>query len=295
MTATTGCTLQQLIDTFPALPATVTSVLAVTADPESTAEDLMQAIISDQAMCATILKVANSAFFGIPREVSTIERAAVVLGFAEIQNIVISKAIFASFPKLNKDAKEEVGQFWNHAFTCGLAAKIIAAHHRLNASEFFVAGLLHDIGKLSMLMAFPDTYQIKRWVDEEVEEDYLQKERESYGMDHCQAGAKIAKRWMLPGQLAAGASLHHAPEQESDYSRHGLILHLANLLAHGLTDPLIPSPEIQAAMVAKVPELAPYWEKENLELSPDLITKWSEDLKLNRQDDQAILEILSGG
>ena len=82
------------INSLPALPTIVAQVIEVTADPESSAGDLMQVILPDQTMCSTILKVANSAFFGIPQGVSTIDRAVVVLGHEEIRNIVIGKAIF---------------------------------------------------------------------------------------------------------------------------------------------------------------------------------------------------------
>ena len=114
------------VDSFPALPATVNKVMEVTGNPESTAHDLMRAILPDQSMCATILKIANSAFFGMPREVATMEKAVVVLGFNEIRNIVLGKAVFTSFQKMPKQNREETNLFWEHSFTCGIAAKIIA-------------------------------------------------------------------------------------------------------------------------------------------------------------------------
>ena len=76
-------------------------------------------------MCATILKIANSALFGQPRQISSIERAVVVLGQDEIRNIVIGKAIFSSFPRLQRNYRQTVDLFWEHAFTCGIAAKIV--------------------------------------------------------------------------------------------------------------------------------------------------------------------------
>ena len=90
------------IDSLPSLPATVSRVLAVTADPESCGDDLVNAILPDQAMCAAILKIANSAFFGIPREVATMDKAVNVLGFNEVHNIVLGKAVFNNFIALAK-------------------------------------------------------------------------------------------------------------------------------------------------------------------------------------------------
>ena len=81
------------IDSFPALPATVNRVIEITGNPESSANDLMQAILPDQSMCIAILKLANSAFFGRPRKVASIEEAIVVLGFQEIRNIILTQAV----------------------------------------------------------------------------------------------------------------------------------------------------------------------------------------------------------
>lgn len=148
------------IDSLPPLPATVTRVLTTTADPESSAHDLVRVILPDQTMCGTILKIANSATLGIPKEVKTIERALMVLGFDEIKNIIIGKAIFASFPKLSKESIQGVGVFWEHAYSCGLMSRIISERCRLSPSELFISGLIHDIGKLVMLMAFPTSYPI---------------------------------------------------------------------------------------------------------------------------------------
>ncbi len=95
----------------------------------------MQAILPDQMMCSVILKVANSAFFGIPRGGASIERAVVVLGYEEIRNIVIGKAILGSLPKLPKATRQTLGLFWKHAFTCGLAAKIMGVHLGISPTD----------------------------------------------------------------------------------------------------------------------------------------------------------------
>jgi len=144
------------VDSLPPLPATVSRVLAITADPESSADDLVNGILPDQAMCATILKFANSAFFGIPRDVATMSKAVNVLGFNEVHNIVLGKAVFNSFQKIGRENKKSINAFWSHSFSCGLAAKILAKALRYSQSELFIGGLIHDIGKLILLISLPD-------------------------------------------------------------------------------------------------------------------------------------------
>ena len=104
------------VDSLPPLPSTVSKVLAVTADPESSQDDLVNAILPDQAMCVTILKFANSAFFGIPRDVATMSKAVNVLGFNEVHNIVLGKAVLNSFKKIGRKNKKAITAFWYHSF-----------------------------------------------------------------------------------------------------------------------------------------------------------------------------------
>jgi HD-like signal output (HDOD) protein len=103
--------LRAQIDSLPALPAIVTKVLAITANPESSTDDLIRAILPDQSMCTAILKIANSALFGLPKRVSSMERAMVVLGQEEVKNIVIGKALFTAFPRMGKENRERLGLF----------------------------------------------------------------------------------------------------------------------------------------------------------------------------------------
>jgi putative nucleotidyltransferase with HDIG domain len=295
MTLSSRNAINTLIDSFPALPATVTNVLAITSDPECTAKDLMQAIIPDQTMCGAILKVANSAFFGVPKGVSTIERAVVVLGYSEIQNIVIGRAVFGSLPKLKRDSKEEVGRFWDHSFTCGLAAKIIADHYNLKSGEYFVAGLLHDIGKLALLMSFPSKYQIQNTFCHSNSFDDLNNEEEEYGLNHVQAGLKLTQRWMLPDQLAAAVGYHHGPTEATDFVSHALIIQLADLLAtlHG-SSPGSPPADFENRIDQCLPGISSLWEENSIVLKPECFRMWYELLIEKRQSDQAILNILSG-
>lgn len=287
-------TIKNQMESLPALPATVTAVMAVTADPESSANDLMQVILKDQTMCSTILKVANSAFFGIPRGVSTIERAVVVLGYGEIRNIVIGKALFSSFPKLNKENKNTVNLFWEHAFTCGLAAKIMGDHLHLPASELFIAGLIHDIGKLVMLMAFPNDYPVLQELSNPCNLDNCAEERAKYSITHDKVGLQLAERWLLPEQLCMAIGFHHSPQLAPSFKQYPLIVQIADILSlmYCHSDSM-KRDDVEKIFVDFLPETSTLWHENNLTWKTENFGLWFELLQQHRENDQEILSIFS--
>lgn len=282
------------VDSFPALPATVNKVMAVTGDPESTANDMMRAILPDQSMCATILKIANSAFFGLPRQVSTIERAVMVLGFEEIRNIVLGKAVFTSFQKMPKQSKEETDLFWDHSFTCGIAAKIIAADLGHSSSEMFIAGLIHDIGKLAMLMTFPQDYSLLFELSKPHQFRNVLHEYEEYSTSHDEIGRRILTRWLFPEKLINACGHHHHPEQLPINERQQpIIIQMADLLSLMYCSPdNYSADDISTIFEDFLPESQSVWEEAELPWSPEQIGQWFEILLDQRKRDEAILDII---
>jgi HD-like signal output (HDOD) protein len=282
------------MDSLPALPATVAEVMAVTANPESSADDLMHVILKDQTMCSTILKVANSAFFGIPRGVSTIERAVVVLGYEEIRNIVIGKAIFSSFPQLNQENKNTVNLFWEHAFTCGLAAKIMGDHLHLPPSELFIAGLIHDIGKLVMLMAFPNDYPILQELYNPCNLDNSAVERAKFSIAHDKVGLQLAERWLLPEQLCMAIGFHHSPQHAPRFKQYPLIVQIADILSlmYCHSD-CMKRVDVKKIMADFLPETSTLWNENRLTWKTEDFDLWFDLLQQHRESDQEILNIFS--
>lgn len=282
------------VDSFPALPATVNKVMAVTGNPESTAQDLMRAILPDQSMCATILKIANSAFFGMPRQVSTMEKAIVVLGFNEVRNIVLGKAVFTSFQKMPRQSKEETTLFWEHSFTCGIAAKIIAEHLGYSPSEMFIAGLIHDIGKLAMLMTFPQEYSLLFELSKPHQFRSVIHEHDHYSTSHDEIGQRILKRWLFPDPLVTACGYHHHPEQVPIPERPlPIIVQMADLLSlmHCSPDRLEPA-DITTIFEDFLPECQEIWETGQLTWDPVQIGEWYKLLREQRKRDQAVLDIM---
>jgi len=282
------------IETFPALPAIVTKVMAVTANSESSASDLMEVILPDQSMCSAILKVANSAFFGVPRGVSTVERAVVVLGFEEIKNIIIGKAIFASFPQINKENRHTISLFWEHAFTCGLAAKIIAEGLHLSPSEFFIAGLIHDIGKLAMLMTFPHDYSILGEISNLSHFSITTEEQASFSISHDKVGLQLGHRWLLPEQLVMAMGYHHMPEKAPSHRSYPLIIQMADLLSlMYCTQEKLKSEDIAKIFDDFLPETSALWKKNGLKWNTRNLGIWYETLKQSCETDQGILTVFT--
>jgi putative nucleotidyltransferase with HDIG domain len=281
------------IDTLPSLPAIVTQVLAVASASESSANDLMKVILPDQSMCAAILKVANSAFFGFPREVSTIEKAVMVLGFDEIRNIVLGKAVFNSFRHLNNTNKVDVEFFWEHSFTCGLAAKIIAEDFHLPSSELFIAGLLHDLGKLPMLTNYAGNYTHLLKFTGPLQFNSAIEEQELFAISHDEIGMRILDKWLFPKELVYAVGYHHFPDNSPEDSKKPMVVQMADILSQMLSHPKEITPnDIKIIIQDFHPEIVTLWSN-NLLTYETKLDSWHERLLISIEKDAAILEIFT--
>ena len=282
------------IDSLPSLPSIVSEVLEVTGDPESSANDLMRAILPDQSMCATILKIANSAFFGLPRQVSTLEKAVMVLGFNEVKNIVLGKAIFNSFKELGKNNRETIENFWHHSFNCGLAAKILAERIKLSPSELFISGLIHDIGKLAMLITFPTIYSHLLEVVEENWTENCAKERELFFISHDEVAHTMLQRWLFPPELTKAVGYHHRPEKTEDFQLLAATVQMADMIAHiDQTGGYSYESGYRALLLSVRTDVFDQWKKHDLPCDEEEIQTWFELLKVSQEKDTAILTIFT--
>ncbi len=282
------------VDSLPSLPATVSKVLAVTADPESSANDLMEAILPDQSMCATILKIANSAFFGMPREVATLDKAVTVLGFNEVHNIVLGKAVFNSFQKIGPESKETISAFWDHSFSCALAAKIIAEDLGCSPSELFIAGLIHDIGKLVILMALPGEYLPILELTGIHQVKCHRAESKTFNINHEQVGFRLLTRWLFPERLLDSVGFHHHPQNDGAHSLYALIVQLSDILSILFHEDAIKSSDSLLSQISTLlPETKSLWERHSLVIEEEHLEEWMEKLQTSLEKDGGILQMLS--
>lgn len=219
------------IQSFPTLPAVVVRILELTADPDSALEDFISMIQCDPSLTTTVLKLSNSALYGQVRKVSTLKQAISVLGINEIRNVVVGRAVFTSFKRIKSSTHFDIRDFWWHSFICGLSANILAKEGPYS-DDFFIAGLIHDIGKLVLITALPVSFlDIVKNNNEQAHEIFKQEER-VFGISHAEIGMTLLKRWMFPDSLVVATGYHHRPENAEMQAHVAALIHFADILAH---------------------------------------------------------------
>ncbi|THB70794.1 MAG: HDOD domain-containing protein [Desulfobulbaceae bacterium] len=286
--------IEKQLEALPPLPLTVTKVIEVTANPESSANDLVKAILPDQTMCVTILKFANSVLYGRPKKVSSLETAVMVLGFNEIQGIVMGKAAVASFNKLFEEHRSMLDQFWTHAFNCGLAARIVSENMSLKSGQFFMAGLLHDIGKLAMALSFKDKYMDEDWLLSFSTSKIQAREKELFSISHDEIGARLLERWKFPNNLVSALRYHHAPGEAESMPGYPLVIQVADFLSHMLNLKETPDERrLKSALHHYLPEFESRWQQENLPWEDITLESWFAWLKVDAEHGSEILDVLA--
>lgn len=286
--------IEKQIESLPPLPVTVSRVMEVTGNPESSANDLIKAILPDQSMCVAILKIANSVLYGRPRQVSSLETAVTVLGFNEIQNIVLAKAAVTAFKPSSKAYGQEINAFWDHAFICALAARIIGEHINLPSGQFFIAGLLHDIGKLVMLLTFGEKYEISKWLNGLSTTEKLKEEHQAFAVTHDSAGGRLLQHWQFPNNLVTALSYHHSPQDSPKLIGYPLVIQLADFLSFMYVQSETPDEKtLKTSLNDNLPDFEKQWRNQNLPWEEITLESWFAWLKVDGGHGSGILDILS--
>jgi putative nucleotidyltransferase with HDIG domain len=225
--------ITESIISLPTLPTVVSKMIQLVDNPKTSASSLARLIYTDQALTARILKLANSAYYGFPREISTVNMAIVVLGFNTVKEMGLSLSVFEFFKNGSSDATFDISRFWQHSIGCGSAARMLA--RRLNhhlTGEAFVAGLLHDIGKIILRQYLPKEFLsiIDKVSREELDLDQV--EMDVVGTTHSQIGAWLVEKWNLPRIIVDAIAFHHAPWDAREDRVLVAIVNVANALCH---------------------------------------------------------------
>ncbi|MEW6754761.1 MAG: HDOD domain-containing protein [Candidatus Latescibacterota bacterium] len=223
--------ITQSIIGLPTLPTVITQLIGLIDNPRTSSRDVSRLIATDQALTAKILKLANSAFYGFPREISTVNHAVVVLGFETVKSLGLSVSVLERFAGAGEDASFDRQRFWEHSIACGVGARLLAGKLRYRVQgEAFAAGILHDIGKLVLSQYFPQEFaQIMRMVHEQ--DIYIGRAEEAVlGVTHTEIGAWLSEKWNLPRQLVDAIAFHHAPGRVERNGRLPALIHLADHL-----------------------------------------------------------------
>jgi HD-like signal output (HDOD) protein len=202
------------------LPEVTAKIIQTVEDPRSTAAKLHQIVTHDPALVTRILKVVNSAFYGLPGQIGSVERAIVLLGLNAVKNI----AVAASIGKLFRAGKLCEGfaarDLWTHCIAVGVCARDIARQMKSPiADEAFLAGMIHDVGILISLQTFPEQLSEVCEQSKSGERSFCELEQEIIGMDHQQLGATLAEQWKFPRSCQLVAGYHHRPQALVEQNR----------------------------------------------------------------------------
>jgi HD-like signal output (HDOD) protein len=224
------------VSTIPTLPAVLEKINTLLKNPQTSAEEIGKAITTDQALASKVLKLVNSAFYGFPGRISTITHAVVILGFSTIKNIVLTASIFDAFKKKKGEfVSFDMEKFWLHSISCGATAQTLAKYTgNKNKEECFIAGLIHDIGKIVICQYLPQEFKILLEYINKKNGLFYDCERELFDATHQEIGGIIAENWNLPPNLQYSVKYHHMPSQDENYYMSTAIVHLADILVRAL-------------------------------------------------------------
>ncbi len=213
------------------LPHIAAKVVELVENPKTSASTLGKIISMDQVLAARILKLANSAYYGFPREISTINLAIVVLGFNTLRDLVVSLSVIDQFSRQSSQFIDP-RYFWKHALDVGMGARAFAQSvHYPIPGEVFVGGLLHDIGLLVLFQEFPDLLQeiMQRTTEREV--PFEEAMEEVAGFSRAEVSAWLVEGWNLPPKLVQAIRYHLHPEKEPETSQLTWLIHLTDLIS----------------------------------------------------------------
>jgi putative nucleotidyltransferase with HDIG domain len=206
------------IEKMPSLPVTVTKVLEIANNMDSTAKDLNKVISLDPVLTGKVLQLVNSAYFGTTEKINSIVKAIIMLGINTIKNLALSSAILPivhSYFTFKKQYFFNMEGYWKHCIGVGVTSKLIAREAGINPrllEEYFIAGIVHDIGKLVMSFHYPDDYLKAVRMSDSGEFPIKECEEEIFGISHCDIGYELAKKWKLTDELKDVILYHHNPK-----------------------------------------------------------------------------------
>ncbi|MCC8190500.1 MAG: HDOD domain-containing protein [Planctomycetes bacterium] len=225
----------ETITELPTLPVVVGKITSQIANPSTNAADIGKLIEQDQALTSKVLKLVNSAYYGFPKQIKSIQHAVVILGFNKVKTIIITATVFGAF-KGRKSGRLHLQRFWQHSLGCAISSKVAAEIIGMThlGEDAFIGGLLHDIGKVVMDQFQPGIYGpiVKYAVDKGIL--LVEAEKEVMGFTHAKIGEWMMEKWRLPPTIVHMVSDHHSPNNTSERRELITSVHLGDIFTRAL-------------------------------------------------------------
>jgi len=220
-----------VINSFPGMPGTAVKLLAMIDDPSMRVSQIEKILRQDPGLTANVLRLANSAYFGIPSKVGSIRQAVILLGLKRLIQMVIAACVSAIMDKPVPGYALPPGELWRHSIAVSVAAEGLVKELKVDAGEeIFTAALLHDVGKLVLGEFVKDDFkQIETAVSEGIA--FETAETIVLGTNHADTGAQVLTNWSLPAEIVNAVRWHHAPENTDQTSTMLDIVHVANFMS----------------------------------------------------------------
>lgn len=222
-------TVIEAVNDIPALPQVAVRVMELTGHPDSTAQDISNELMNDQAITARVLRWANSAFYGFPRRIGTVTDAIVLLGFRTIRSIVLAAAVNDVLDREIEGYALEQGELWRHSQCSAMAARLLGRKAKYAHLDLaYTAALLHDIGKVILNRFMKEAYHDVVGLVNSENISFMDAENRVLGFNHALIGSRIAAKWNLPQELVEAIAFHHSPEAATVNPHLAALTHLAD-------------------------------------------------------------------
>lgn len=213
------------------LPEVTTRIVDVVEDPKATAHDMHELVKSDPALATKILKVVNSAFYGLPSQISNLDRAIIMLGLSAVKNIALAASLTRLFKTEAISAQFEARDLWKHSIAVGVCSKAIADKVRFAQEEAFVGGLVCDVGLLAIQQILAEKLKQCAETCFATPQDYMALELQLIGADHQAFGDSLAAKWKFPPALRNCIAYHHEPHVlKPEFRRLVTVIYIADTI-----------------------------------------------------------------
>ncbi len=224
--------IEMAVREMPAISPVMTKINQISHEMDTSPRELVKIIMIDPVLTGKVIRLVNSSFYGLPRRIQSLAQAVVLLGVNTVKNLAISTALLSAVHVEEKNSPLPQREFWQHCLGTAIASRFLAKNLKtitVHPETFFIAGLLHDVGKILLVKTDPGKY--KNVMDESRDKEVALAVTESvhFGFTHMQAGGVLARQWKLDDNLTSVIESHHSPPGKTADPLLGLVIIANNL------------------------------------------------------------------